>query len=173
MRRVEDGVHLPRPELCLAVPPEADAPTLPDGPDDRTLAYIEQARPVFGAISSISGQLSGLLILAASGARSAQGHPIFAMIEEAAEALEGAMAALRPTEAAAHHHRHLRRAARAVARAVSLAARGLHKQDEARMDAMVAALRAANQELQWATAALPGFAVVDLRQACCAMHSGR
>jgi hypothetical protein len=38
------------------------------------------------------------------------------------------------------------------------------------MDEMTAALRRANQELHWATAALPGFAVVDLRQACCAMH---
>jgi hypothetical protein len=170
MRRIEDGSHLPRPGLCQLVSAGAGPEELPSGLDDRTLDYVLQARPAFDRISRISGQLSGLLILAATGARSAQGHPMFALIEEAEAGLAEDMATLRPTEAAGHHHRHLRLAARAVSRAVAVAKRGLHVWDEAMMDEMTAALRCANQEMQWATAALPGFAVVDLRHACCAMH---
>lgn len=170
MKRIEDGSHLPRPDLCrpVSVPPAPEA--MPAALDDRTLAYVERARPAFERISRISGQLSGLLILAAAGARSAQGHPMFALTREAEAGLAEEMAALCPPEAALHHHRHLRLAARAVSHAMALAGRDLHRWDEALMDAMTATLRRANQELHWATAALPGFAVVDLRQACCAMH---
>jgi len=170
MRRIEDGSHLPRPGLCQPVSTGPVPEELPSDLDDRTLDYVLQARPAFDRVSRISGQLSGLLILAATGAGSAQGHPMFALIEEAEAGLAEDMAALRPTEAALHHHRHLRCAVRAVRRAVALAGQGLHRWDEAMMDEMTAALRRANQELHWATAALPGFAVVDLRQACCAMH---
>lgn len=171
MRRIEDGSHLPRPGLCQPVfPAPTEDEVLPEDLDDRTLAYVEHAKTVFDRIGRISGQLSGLLILAASGARSAQGHPMFALIGEAEAGLAEEMAALRPTGPALHHHRHLSLAARAVARAVEIAGQGLHRWDAAMMDAMTAALRRANQHLHWATAALPGFAVVDLRQACCAMH---
>ncbi|GAB0117747.1 hypothetical protein [Acidisoma sp. 7E03] len=173
MRRVEDGSHLPRPGFCVAVEPDVEPAALPEGLDERTLFYIEQARPVFDRIGRVSAQLSGLLILAATGARSAQGHPMFALIAEGREALAAAMAILRPPPSAAHHHHHLRRAAVAVARAVDLAEQRLHRRDDALLDRLTAALRAANQELHWATNALPGFAVVDLRQACCAAHSQR
>ncbi|HTI00010.1 MAG TPA: hypothetical protein VL752_03595 [Acidisoma sp.] len=170
MRRIEDGSHLPRPGLCQPVSSGPQTEAMPADLDDRTLDYVLQARPVFDRIGRISGQLSGLLILAATGARSAQGHPMFALIQEAEAGLADEMASLHPTGAAGHHHRHLCLAVRAVSRAVTVARQGLHVWDEAMMDEMTAALRRANQELQWATAALPGFAVVDLRQACCAMH---
>jgi len=170
MRQVEDGIHLPRPGLCVAVTPDIGAAEMPEGLDDRTLDYIERARAVFDGIARISGQLAGLLILAAAGARSAQGHPMFALIEEARDEVVSALAALRPTEAARHHHRHLMRAARALSKAVEAAARDLHRWDGPMMEDVTQALRHANQQLQWATRALPGFAVVDLRQSCCAMH---
>lgn len=172
MRRIEDGAQLPRPGLCLAVEPEAAA-ALPAGLDDRTLDYVERARPIFDRIARISAQLSGLLILAASGARSAQGHPMFALTAQEGEVLADDMATLRPTDTALHHHRHLRRALHAAGCAIAFAAEGLHRWDDATIDRITAALRAANRELQWATAALPGFAVVDLRHACCALHSQR
>lgn len=171
MRRVEDGSHLPRPGLCLPVQPDLEAASLPEELDDRTLAYVEQARPVFDRIGRLSAQLSGLLILAAAGARSAQGHPMFALLAEGQAELAAELAALLPPAAAQHHHRHLCRAVAAVRQAVTLAGQGLHRRDEALTDRITAALRAANQELHWATAALPGFAVVDLRHACCALHS--
>lgn len=170
MRRIEDGNHLPRPGLCQPVSAGLPPEELPPDLDDRTLDYVLRARPPFDRISRISRQLSGLLILAASGARSAQGHPMFALIQEAEAGLAGEMAGLCPTDAALHHHRHLCLAARAISHAVTLARRNLHRWDEALMDEMTAALRRSNQQLQWATAALPGFAVVDLSQACCAMH---
>lgn len=170
MRRIEDGNHLPRPGLCQPVSADLPAEEWPVDLDDRTLDYVLRARPAFDRISRISGQLSGLLILAASGARSGQSHPMFALIQEAEAGLAEDMAALCPTETALHHHRHLALAARAITRAVARARRDLHRWDEAMMEEMTATLRRANQQLQWATAALPGFAVVDLRQACCAMH---
>lgn len=169
MRRVEDGEHLPRPEMCLAVTAEAEAPDL-GTVDDLTIAYIERARPAFETVRRISGQLSGLLLLAATGARSAQGHPMFALLLAARDNLREEMARLRPPAAAAHHHHHLRRAAAAVVAAVTLAEHSLHLSGAQGLDAVTDTLRRANQELHWANAALPGFAVVDLRQSCCAIH---
>jgi hypothetical protein len=162
MRRVEDGVHLPRPELCQAVAADPAAITDFAGVDDRTMNYIEAARPVF--------DLSGLLLLAATGARSAQGHPMFALLLDARDNLREALPGVRPSATGMHHHQHLERAANAVFVAMTLAEQGLHRCDALSLDRMTEALRRANQELHWATAALPGFAVVDLRQSCCAAH---
>lgn len=171
MRRVEDGADLPRPGLCLPAFADEGGATLPDGLDDRTLAYIEDARLAFDQIRKINGQLAGLLVLAATGGRSAQDHPMFALILSGHDEMRDHLGKLRPTMAAEHHHRHLCRAARALSLAVTAARKVLHRRDETSLDAITEPLRRANQELHWATAALPGFAVVDLRQSCCANHA--
>jgi hypothetical protein len=170
MRRVEDGVHLPRPEFCRGVMPERAETADFARVDDRTTDYIWRAKTTFEFVQRMSTQLSGLLLLAATGARSAQGHPAFALLLEARDNLQEDLAVLGPSAGAVHHHHHLRRAAEAVCAAVSHAEHSLHRSDARMLDRATAALRCANQELHWAAAALPGFAVVDLRQSCCAAH---
>jgi hypothetical protein len=171
MRRIEDGAHLPRPGLCMPVSADAADEGPPSGLDDRSLAFVLAARPVFDQIRALTGQLAGLLVLKASGARSAQDHPMFALVLDRHDRMRDGLAALDVPASADHHHRHLRRAAHAVTLAVQEARDSLHRGDEASLDAITAPLRRAQQELHWAAASLPGFAVVDLRQACCAAHS--
>jgi hypothetical protein len=170
MRRVEDGASLPRPAWCELVP-ASEPGDLPAGLDELTLSYVLAARPAFDQIRQTSGQLAGLLLLAAVGLGSAQDHPMFTLLLARRDAMRESLGVLRPPASAEHHHRHLRLAARAVSAAVDAAECNLHRRDDAMLDAISERLRGANQELQWAAAALPGFAVVDLRQACCASHA--
>jgi hypothetical protein len=170
MRRIEDGQHLPHPGLCEPVAAETVEDTVGDGLDDATLAYVLASRPLFEQLRRAAGQIAGLLVLAAAGGRSAQDHPMLGLAASARdEALDG-LRGLPVPQAAAHHHRHLMRAARAVSAAVDAAGRGLHRRDDAALDAALLPLRAGYQELQWATGALPGFAMVAFDQACCAGH---
>ena len=168
MRRVEDGAHLPRSYLCEPVTAEAG---LPAGLDDRTLAYVVASRPVFDQIRQASSQLAGLLVLAAAGGRSAQDHPMFALALAAHDEARDGLGALRPPDGAMHHHRHLLQAAYAMSAALDAAGQSLHRHDDASLDAISVPLRRALQELHWATAALPGFTLVDLAGACCAPHA--
>jgi hypothetical protein len=171
MRRIEDGASLPRPGVCAAVAPGGPDDGLPAGLDDATLAYVLAARPAFDQIRQTSGQLAGLLLLAAVGLGSAQDHPMFTLLSARRDAMRESFGVLHPPAAAEHHHRHLRLAARAVSMAVDAAEHRLHSRDDAALDTVSRLLRRANQELHRAAAALPGFAVVNLRQACCASHA--
>lgn len=170
MRRVEDGLHLPHPGWCEPVDMQAPEETVGEGLDDATLAYVLASRPVFEQLRRAAGQIAGLLVLAAAGGRSAQDHPMLGLAASARDEALETLRSLRVPQAAAHHHRHLARAARAVSAAVSAAESGLHRRDDAAADAVLAPLRAGYRELQWSTGALPGFAMVAFDQACCASH---
>ena len=171
MRRIEDGVHLPRPGLCEPVGSGAGAEAAPTGLDDRTLAYVLAAQPVFDQIRRAGAQLAGLLVLAAAGGRSAQDHPMFALAIAAGDEGITGVSALRPPPSGLHHHRHLRLGAQLVLAALDAARLGLHRRDDASLDAILVRLHQAHKELHWAATALPGFAIVDLTQACCAQHT--
>lgn len=142
--------------------------------DEDTVAYVLATRPHFDALKKAAGQLAGLLVLAATGAKSVtQEH---AMLEAAraahAEAADG-LAAARVPSRAAHHHRHLMEAARAIGGTLGIAGEQMHGYASGRRDveAALRPLKLGYRHLQWAAGALPGFEIVSFQQACCAGHS--
>lgn len=171
MRRVEDGLHLPHPGLCEPVATEQPEEEIGADLDSATLAYVLASRPLFEQLRRAAGQIAGLLVLAAAGGRSAQDHPMLGLAVSARDEALDRVRDLHVPPAAEHHHRHLIRAARAVSAAVDAAERGLHRRDDAAVEAVLVPLRAGYQELQWTTGALPGFSMVAFDQACCAIHT--
>lgn len=143
----------------------------PGGPDDATRAYVEASSPCFEDLRAVTAQLAGLLLLAASGARSAgPDHPMRAVAEELLETARDATLRLAPrSPRARHHHEHLlATAARltealAMIRAAPLGREGITEPTRL--------LNAAWTELAAASRALPGFDLIDLTGACCAMHA--
>lgn len=138
--------------------------------DDVTTAYVLKTRMPFDLLRQASGQLAGLLVLAASGGRSAQHHPMLGLAEgclaEAVDLLRGTS----PPPRAVHHHFHLTQAARAIGRAMEAARERLHRRDDESMDAIIGPLRAGFHQLQFAAGALPGFEIVAFEQGCCGSH---
>ena len=140
--------------------------------DDATTAYILAMRGPFDLLRQGIGQLAGLMVLAAAGARSAPAHP---MLEPACTAHAAAQDAIRAASVpprGAHHHAHLARAGGALQAALAAARFNMHRRDAASVDAVMAPLRVAHRELQRSTFALPGFEIVALSQCCCAAPSG-
>ncbi len=140
--------------------------------DAATAAYVTAMQLPFQQVRQAAAQFAAVLVLAASGARHWAGHPMLAMADEARRAAEDAIRAAAVPAAARHHHRHLIQAVDAIAEAGSRLRTASIRRNDAAIDAVVAAVKAAHRELQWSTAALPGFAMVDLAQCCCAAHRG-
>jgi hypothetical protein len=147
--------------------------SLPDalmaGLDDTTVGYVLATRIPFEQLRQAAGQIAGVLVLATSGGRGVAGHPILELAREARAEAEAAIRSARVPPRGRHHQRHLLRCARAITRALQVAAE-LHADDGAAVDAVLRPLRAGYQELQWAAGALPGFEVVAFEQGCCATH---
>jgi hypothetical protein len=137
--------------------------------DDSTVAYVLAARPHFESLRDVAAQLAGLLVLAASGARSAApDHPMLRSAEvRFAESKDG-LAALRSPERARPHHRHLTRAADSIDAALAAARDRLGRPaaDDA-FEPVLAPLKAGYAHLQRASNALPGFEIVSFDHACC------
>jgi hypothetical protein len=173
MKRIEQGLRPPL--LPVSAGLEADGPESPGDIltaqlDDATTSYVVNTRVPFDLMRQANGQLAGLLVLAASGGRSAQDHPMLHLAEECLrEALDG-IRGIRPPPQAEHHHLHLLEAARAIRLALRMARERLHQRDDASMDAIMEPLRAGFRQLQWAAGALPGFEIVAFEQGCCASH---
>lgn len=171
--RFED-IARPLPELVGA----GEATTL-DGLgraelDDATAAYVLAMRDPFELLRRAAAQLAGLMVLVASGARNVAAHPMLDLALEAqaeADELIGSRSSLVP-ERASHHRLHLLRGNRALAEALAAARRDVSRNDPETIDRIMAPLRAAYRELQWAALALPGFEIVALSQGCCAAHAG-
>jgi hypothetical protein len=146
----------------------------PDPPfADPTLAYMAACGEVQIRLRDVLTQLAGFaLLLATRRSRpSLQPPPIDVAEARAAEAAE-MLHGLRPPGEAAHHFHHLAAAADAVGRAVRGAlACSTARSDENDRDELLRALRAAAAHLHVTARLLPGFELVDLRQACCAAHA--
>lgn len=143
----------------------------PNGPDDGTLRYIEAATSCFEDLRAVTAQLAGLLLLSASGARSAGPH--HPMLAVAADLLDGARdATLRLTPRSSqtrHHHEHLVATATHLTEALAqLRTAPLGREGVAGPTRWV---NAAWSELGATSRALPGFDLIDLTGACCAMHA--
>jgi hypothetical protein len=138
--------------------------------DDETVAYILVARKHFEDLRQVAAQLAGLLVLAASGGRSSTpDHP---MIEAAAQLHASASDGIRNTRATPRsraHHECLSRAGVALECALASARTRLGQAAlTSEIESILTPLKAAYSQLQFASAALPGFELISFNQACCA-----
>jgi len=140
--------------------------------DDATVAYIAEQHKHFEDLKQVAAQLAGLLVLAASGARTATAdHPVLSLTDrllgEAADAVRRTRAPVR----ARQHHEHLVEASAALERAWEEARRGTARvQGGLEIDSILTPLRAGYRCLQQAANALPGFEMVSFEQGCCSAN---
>lgn len=139
--------------------------------DQVTAAYVAEMSRPFELLRQAEAQLAGLMVLAAASGQAIAGHPMLDLAADAAGEAEDGVRSVRAPEPARHHHRHLLQALHHMQGAVAAARRCLVRRDGMAIDAAIYPLRAAHQHLLWATAALPGFEIVALSQACCAQHA--
>jgi hypothetical protein len=172
--------HSLRPELLRLDPGEAGcgcedharlAGDLAGVLDERTIQYVLETRPRFEELRQAVGQLAGMLVLAAAGAKSVtQDHPLFATARETLGRASDGIRPARPSPRATHHHRHLLGALEALGVALRRAKEDMHLHglERERIGPVLEPLQAAYRHLAWAAKALPGFEIVSFDQACCA-----
>jgi hypothetical protein len=144
---------------------------LADTLDDRTIRYVLDTRPHFEDLRQAIGQVAGMLVLAAAGAKTVtQDHPLLATARSTLERVADGIGAVRPSARAMHHHRHLVAAVGAMGLALKRAQQDLDARvvDRERVDPVLQPLRTAYSNLAWAAKALPGFELLSFDQACCA-----
>ena len=140
--------------------------------DDRTVAYVVASQPIFEDLRQVAAQLAGLLVLSATGAKTAApDHPMLTtaaqLFGQAADAVERAHASV--TDRGRPHHDALRKATAALRDALTAARRELARPPAAAdLDLPLVPLRHAYACLQDAAGALPGFQMVSFEQGCCA-----
>ena len=141
--------------------------------DDETTAYIIEQLGHFEELRQVAAQLAGLLVLAASGSKSAApDHPMLAMAERSCEAAVDGVRHGRPTERARPHHDHLLRAAEAIETAIGIARGNLGRQtDRVDIAQILAPLRNGYRHLQHAADLLPGFELVEFNAGCCRVRT--
>src|SRR6185436_1480252 len=136
--------------------------------DDRTVAYVIAARPLFDDLRQVAAQVAGLLVLAATGSKeSTPDHPMLAasvvVLAKAGDGVKGAAALV--TDGARPHHTRMAAAASSLQRALAYA-----EAWPIDVDAVLVPLRDAYDHLQQASSVLPGFQMVSFDQACCSVH---
>jgi hypothetical protein len=160
----------PAGDIMRAMPTELECDA-PAGPDDATRAYVEAAGACFEDLRAVTAQLAGLLLLSASGARSAgPHHPMLAVAEDLLESARDATLRLAPRSVRTrHHHEHLLATAARLAETLArIRAAPLGRESVTEPTRL---LNAAWEELGAASRALPGFDLIDLTGACCALHA--
>lgn len=161
----------------LIDPPDFPLTDLPAAPapypaiDNATAAYVAELCDPFELLRQAEAQLAGLLVLATASGQAIAGHPMLELAAAAIREAEDGIRAAKVPAPARHHHRHVRQALREIQAAILAARRCLVRGDETAIDAVLGPLRAAHQNLLWATGALPGFEIVALSQSCCAQHA--
>jgi hypothetical protein len=140
-----------------------------------TLVYIEAMQPLHIRLQQILTQAAGYaLLVVMHGQRLAL---LDAPVVSARAVLVMALAevgSVRVPDTARRHYEHTMAASDAIRRALDLLVTCLRPgaDDHARTE-LTQALRAATDHLRLATRLLPGFAMADLSQACCAAHAVR
>ncbi len=144
--------------------------------DEGVARYLAAALPLFEMVRGVACQLAGFVLLHAAAPRSTsvEDAPLADVEERLAEAIDGIRSLAAPAEGA-HHHHHLLLAAQGLRLALE---GGRHHLPAGRLAglsgaAVVAPLSEAVAHLRHASAALPGFHLVDLQQSCCAGHAPR
>lgn len=142
--------------------------------DDRVLTYIEQARPIFDLPRRAEAQFAGLLALVAAGNRPVRrDNPMLMSARIAFRDGAQALKCLTRPSLCRHHHRHLKNAAAVIEITPSCADKGLRSAADPKsdLDSAHEPLKRDNQQMIWATSALPGVAMVALDKGCCANRS--
>jgi hypothetical protein len=159
------------PPLVIVDASEAPAPCPMGAVDDATAAYVTEMREPFELLRQAEAQLAGLMVLATASRQAIAGHPMLDLAADAIREANDGIRAARVPARARHHHAHVLEAVAAIRTAMQAARRCLRRGDETAIDAVLMPLRAAHQNLLWATGALPGFEIVALSQSCCAQHA--
>ena len=125
--------------------------------DDQTVSYVLATQACFEDLKQVAAQLAGLLVLEASGSKTATpDHPMRASAEQVyRNALDGLRSA-RVTARARVHHGHLSAAAAKLDEA-------LHGSGDS-----LPLLQSAYDELRSASRTLPGFQMISFERGCCA-----
>jgi hypothetical protein len=141
----------------------------------RTLKYISECRSIQEQLHQILTQMSGFaLLLLTNRADPSLCAGALQLADERMKMAREEFRAIRPASDAAHHFHHLGEATAAVDRSIGIAYRCLRTIGDARdRDDLTYALREALDHLKATARLLPGFQMVDLRQACCAVHIGQ
>lgn len=131
--------------------------------------YLGRAKPAFEAAQESAARLAGLLVTAEMqrSRHALDWESRGAGRQRLAEA-QAALAELAVPERAAHFHHHLGEAAVLL----DIAWRAAQDQKAGLVAAAdpLPPLRAAWQQIRFASRAMPGFETVDFRNSCCAMH---
>lgn len=137
------------------------------------LQYILNAKPLHERLQRILTQIAGFsLLLMMGGARPPTLDVPVALAADELRLSREQLRALRVPPAASHHYYHIMQAVTAVDRGIDLVWLCLRPhQNDADRAALTRWLRIASEHLRAAGRLLPGFEMVDLRQACCAAHS--
>jgi hypothetical protein len=133
--------------------------------DDRTVAYVVAAQPLFEDLRQVAAQLAGLLVLAATGSSdSSPDHPMLALSKQVlTRAGDGVrQAGTLATERARPHHARLVDARLALDRALTSA-----EAWPLDIDTVLPPLRDAYACLQQAAGELPGFQMIAFDLGCC------
>ena len=144
---------------------------MPSALDDKTVAYVIASQPIFEDLRQVAAQLAGLLVLSATGAKTAApDHPMLTsagqLFAHAADGVERVRVSV--TERARPHHDGLRGATAALRDALTATRVEMGKPASAAdLDAALVPLRRGYGCLQHAAGALPGFQMVSFDQACC------
>jgi hypothetical protein len=139
-------------------------------PDAATTRYMLATRDAFESLRQVVTQIAALLILAASKSRDWCDHPMIDVTMAARQGMRDAIRAVTVPAGASHVHSHFVNAGHHVDAALSIIAARRTKFDDAALDAALAAVQAAQREMQWSSAAVPGLEMIAFSQGCCAMH---
>lgn len=140
----------------------------PVSPSDPVLAYVLAARPLHAALREAVIQLAAFALYRATRTRALALD--ITPLDRARDTLgdhTAGLAALRAPDPAAHHHHHLMGAATALERALAAG----YATGTGADTLFFAAVEEAERHIRAAGRLLPGFEMVDLTQACCAMHA--
>jgi hypothetical protein len=140
--------------------------------DDPTLHYIVGGKPLLTRLQQILTQTAGfaLLVMSGGGRVPMLDVPLALATQELASTSEE-LHALPVPAPARHHFYHAIQAVASIRQAIDLLAVCLRcPRDDPARGALTRCLRMATEHLR-AASRLPGFAMVDLQQACCAHHA--
>jgi hypothetical protein len=140
---------------------------------DPTLQYVVDSRSSHERLRQILAQVAGFsLLVMTNGGRVLMLDVPLAMAGDALTTAGDRLRALQVPRQARHHYHHTIAAAHAVDQAIGLLAQCMRaRSDDAARAALTRCLRSATDHLRAASRLLPGFEMVDLRQACCAYHA--
>ncbi len=144
-----------------------------DSIDRRTVAYVLSVQEHFDHLRQTAGQLAGLLVLAASGARSiTPDHDVLAAAAASHRFVAVHLPRVNVPERAREQHSYLLQALDLIGTALRACQRDIAKyaRSNASVTDALRPLQAGYAHLQRAATLLPGFEVIDFAQGCCASH---